>query len=791
MKRLSFWSLRTILLFLVFVSVIPAMGLIFHTASEQRRLATIQVQENAIQLARLASSNQEKFIEASHQLLSVLARLPEVRNPKSALCPRILADLLKQNPIYANLGVIGPEKIIFCSAIPQKIPLDASDRSYVQQAFKTHDFAIGEYQIGRITKKASINFGYPILDQRGRIQAVVFAALDLVWLNQIAANANLPKNSTLTLFDRNGTILTRYPDPEKWVGKSEADRPLVRKMLSQGEGLAEDKGLDGISRLYAFTPLHGAPGAANVYIRVGIPKEIVFAKADQILAQNLIGLGAVGMLALGTGWVIGDVFILRRVKALLNFTRSLSAGDLTVRTGLPHDRSEFGQLAQAFDEMTLGLESKTTAIEYEATHDRLTGLPNRFLLQDRLQQIILIANRENKPVALLIMDMDRFKDVNNALGYPIGDRLLQQFGLRVREVLRESDTLARLEGDKFAVILPSVDLEGATMVTNKIRQNLERPFIHEGLSLEVNASFGIALYPEHAIDAITLTQKADIAMYLSKQTGEPFFVYAASQDQNDPSRLTLLGELRRAIEEDQLFLLYQPKIATQSGQISGVEALVRWKHPQHGIIPPDQFILLAEQTGLIKPLTLWVLKEALRQCSLWHREGIHIGVAVNLSARNLLDPKLPTQISEILQTSEVDPEWLELEITESVIMTDPLRAMDILTRLSKMGIRFAIDDFGTGYSSLGYLQKLPVNTLKVDKSFVLKMTVNKGDEAIVRTTIELAHHFGLKVVAEGVETQETMDKLSSMGCDTIQGFFISRPIPAPELSAWLSKTLKV
>ncbi|MBI1824193.1 MAG: EAL domain-containing protein [Nitrospirae bacterium] len=788
MKNLSFWSLRVLLLLLVFFSVAPALGLIFYTASEQRRFATIQAQENALQLARLASSHHDGVIEAAHQLLAALARLSEVRNGNATACDRILADLLKQYPIYANFGVIGPDKRIFCSAIPHPNSIDASDRAYVQQAFKTHDFAIGDYQIGRITKKASINFGYPVLDGTGRIQVVVFAALDLTWLNQIAANANLPAHSTLTLTDRHGIVLTRYPDPEKWVGKSEADRPLARKILDQGEGVADDQGLDGIPRLYAFTPLHGAPEPGSVYVSVGIPKEAAFAQADRILMHNLIGLGVVGILALGAGWVFGDLFILRRIHALIHFTKQLTAGDLSVRTGLSHDRGELGQLAQAFDDMTQSLSTKTAAVKYEATHDPLTGLPNRFLLQDRLQQVILTAHRENKPVALLLLDIDRFKEVNNALGHPVGDILLKQFGLRIREVLRESDTLARLEGDKFAGILPSAGLEGAMLVANKIRKNLERPFLLEGLSLDVNASMGIALYPEHGMDAVTLIQKADIAMYVSKESGEPFFTYAASRDQNNLRRLTLIGELRQAIKQDQLFLLYQPQISLQTGRISGVEALVRWKHPQHGVVPPDQFILPAEQTGLIKPLTLWVLKEALRQCGVWQREGIQIGVAVNLSARNLLDPKLPDQISEILQTSKADPEWLELEITESVIMTDPLRAMDILTRLNKMGIRFSIDDFGTGYSSLSYLRRFPIDTLKIDRSFVKDITENPDDQAIVSAIIVMAHRLKLSVVAEGVETERQLAFLRSENCDSIQGYLFCRPVPVDEFKElWMSK----
>jgi EAL domain-containing protein (putative c-di-GMP-specific phosphodiesterase class I) len=277
-------------------------------------------------------------------------------------------------------------------------------------------------------------------------------------------------------------------------------------------------------------------------------------------------------------------------------------------------------------------------------------------------------------------------------------------------------------------------------------------------------------------------------MYLAKQAGDPYFVYAADRDQYNPHRLVLIGELRHAVARDQLFLHYQPKVDLHEGRVFGVEALVRWQHPQRGVIPPDQFIMMAEQTGLIKPLTLWVLKTALRQCRAWHQAGMEISMAVNLSARNLLDPKLPDQVAELLQACDVPPDWLELEITESTIMADPARAMEILTNLHKMGIRLSIDDFGTGYSSLGYLKRLPVDIIKIDRSFVMKMRTENNDAVIVRSTIDLAHNLNLKVIAEGVENREIWDQLSAQGCDAAQGYHICRPLPGAEMTFWLNES---
>jgi diguanylate cyclase (GGDEF)-like protein len=427
-------------------------------------------------------------------------------------------------------------------------------------------------------------------------------------------------------------------------------------------------------------------------------------------------------------------------------------------------------------------------IQHLAYYDPLTDLPNRTTLLDRLQQAILAGLRENKTVALLLIDLNNFNEINNTLGHHNGDMIIQGIGPRLKNLTRQSDTIARLEGDKFAMLLPGAGVEGATLIANKIMKALEEPFLLEKLTLEVGVSIGIAIYPDHGLDASAIMQRADVAMYLAKQAGDEYFIYASEKDEYKPNRLALMGELRQAIDRDQLFLLYQPKIDMKSCSLSGVEALVRWQHPQRGLIPPDQFIMLAEKTGMIKQLTLWVLNAALRQSRAWHQDGIQISVAVNLSARNLQDIQFPNLVKGLLETWKVPSSRLDLEITESTIMMDPLRAMDILTRLNQMGVRLSIDDFGTGYSSLGYLKKLPVDEIKIDKSFVMRMAADKDDAMIVRSTVDLAHNLGLKVVAEGVENQDVWEKLSALGCDTAQGYYMSRPISSEDFMRWIRES---
>ncbi len=431
---------------------------------------------------------------------------------------------------------------------------------------------------------------------------------------------------------------------------------------------------------------------------------------------------------------------------------------------------------------------QTAALEYQALHDGLTELPNRILLSDRIRQSVLMAQRNHQPFALLIMDLDRFKEINDTLGHHYGDMVLQQMARRVRAVLRESDTIARLGGDEFAVLLPRTELGQARRIIEKLLTSIEEPFQINEQVLHIGASIGVSLYPQHGEDEVTLMQRADVAMYVAKRNHSGYAVYDPSTDQHSLRNLALLGELRGAIERDELLLYYQPKINMASGQIYGVEALVRWQHPIHGLMYPDEFIPLAEQTGLIAPLTMWVLKAGLAQCQQHSNEALPLDMAVNLSVRNLHDPRFPEKVARLIEESCGDPSRLRLEITETAIMADPNRALETLNSLNAMGVLLSIDDFGTGYSSLAYLKQMPVDELKIDKSFVMGMLEDKSDVVIVRSIVDLAHNIGIPVVAEGVENQQVYDMLKAMGCDAVQGRFVCGPLPVAELMKWIAES---
>jgi diguanylate cyclase (GGDEF)-like protein len=425
-------------------------------------------------------------------------------------------------------------------------------------------------------------------------------------------------------------------------------------------------------------------------------------------------------------------------------------------------------------------------IEHQSSHDALTELPNRILFHDRVGQALLSARRRDERVAVMLIDLDRFKEVNDTLGHRSGDLLLQQVGTTMRTALRASDTVARLGGDEFAVLAPAISgPDAAIALAQKLLAALLSPQEVAGVELEVDASVGISLFPDHGDDVDTLLQRADVAMYLSKETHTPT-VYAPEHDHYSPRRLKLMSQLRRAIADEELLVYYQPQADLQSGEIRGVEALVRWQHPTEGLLGPDAFIPLAEHIGLIRPLTLFVLNQTLRQCRTWRDAGIDLCVAVNITGRDLMDLRLPTEVEELLDRWQIEPDRLELEITENTVLSDPTRAREILTRLHELGVRLAIDDFGAGNSSLGYLKRLPIESLKIDKSFVLNMRSDLDDAVIVKSTIELGHNLGLSVVAEGVEDSQAWQQLLELGCDTVQGYYLARPGPPERITAMLT-----
>jgi diguanylate cyclase (GGDEF)-like protein len=454
---------------------------------------------------------------------------------------------------------------------------------------------------------------------------------------------------------------------------------------------------------------------------------------------------------------------------------------------------ERAPLMEAADDLAFGLSTLRTrqrAAAAEQTirqltyYDALTGLPNRVLLREQLAHAITAAKEDRRPLALVRVELEHLREINESLGDQEADQLVRAVASRLHAEVGDSGRLARMAEAEFAIVVPRAGAEQATQLAQHLLRVLADPIEISGLLLDARSSVGVALFPGHGTDADALLRRSNLALGHALRRGSGFALFKGGLDVECAQRMSLMGDLRSAIEHNELQLFCQPKLQMTSGRVCGAEALVRWPHQRLGLINPDDFIKLAESSGLITPLTYWVLDAALRQSYAWREQGLQQPLSVNLSARDLRDPRLLDRIGGALATWGASPGWIEFELTESALMEDPAGALDTLTRLKKLDVSLTIDDYGTGYSSLSYLRRLPVDSIKIDRSFVTDMVTNKDSATIVRSTIELAHNLDLSVIAEGVEDQRTFDELATLGCDMAQGYCISRPIPVDEFRAW-------
>lgn len=494
-------------------------------------------------------------------------------------------------------------------------------------------------------------------------------------------------------------------------------------------------------------------------------------------------LATISVLALAAALLGGLVLarsVARPVEVLAGAARRIEQGEYTTAVTV-ETRDEMHDLAQGFNRMQHSIAEREAQIAHQADHDALTGLPNRAHAYRHLDGLL----RAGRPLAVLLLDVDRFKEVNDSLGHGIGDEVLVHVGKRLRLGVREADLVARLGGDEYLIVLDGVDAPQAQQVAQFLTEAMRAPMRLGDIELYADLSIGIALAPMHGADQQTLMRRADIAMYDAKAARTGIQTYDAGRDESHANKLGLAHDLRRAIANGEMEVHYQPKLDLRSEAVPHVEALMRWKHPERGFVRPDEFILLAEQTGLIRLLTAWIVETVVRQLAEWQRQGIHIAAAVNVSGLDLMSTGFPAQVEAALQAARLPGDRLVLEITEGTLMRDADLALKVLGRLKELGVRIAIDDFGTGYSSLARLRRMPVDELKIDKSFVLHLATSAEDAIIVRSIVELGHNMGLEVVAEGVEDAASLALLRSYGCDLVQGFHVSRPLTLVALEEWL------
>jgi diguanylate cyclase (GGDEF)-like protein len=497
----------------------------------------------------------------------------------------------------------------------------------------------------------------------------------------------------------------------------------------------------------------------------------------------LLAIAAAVLLALMFSRGIADP-----MKAIAAAARRVGAGDYTPLDASKR-RDEIGELANAFCAMQAGVAASVSRMTELAHRDQLTGLPTKALFADRLEQAIAAGSRAGTPVAVLILNLDQFGHVNDTLGHPIGDMLLREVAARLRSVVRRAnDSVARIGGDEFAILMSGSRLSDAQRVAEAVTRALEVRMTLDGHIVDVRASVGVAVCPDHGHDPGKLLQRADIAMHAAKRDKLKVVMWDDRYDENGEKRLALMSDLRKAVDNEELALIYQPRVALRECGEHFVEALVRWQHPTRGLVPPSEFVPLAEQTGYIRTITQWVLGRAIAQCADWRSRGLPMNVSVNISSCDLVDSELPTRLEQMLEKEGCSASWLTLEVTENAIVGEPGHALKNLERLHKLGCKLALDDYGTGYSSLAYLRRLPLDELKIDKSFTMGMTNDASDALIVRSTVELARKLGLVVVAGGVEDDATLNQLRELGCDAVQGFLLSRPLAAEDVPTWVRES---
>ncbi|MFP5350766.1 MAG: EAL domain-containing protein [Gammaproteobacteria bacterium] len=960
--------MRLRLALLLLLAAVPAAAMLLYIGLDQRRTALDDAHAAALRIARLAALTQtESFVEG-RQLLATIAQLPAVQALHSKTCSPLLARLLDQGSRYVNLGAIDAEGRLRCSAVPFQPPVVLKQREYFRRVMQTGRFAIGNYQVGKVTGQRALNLGYPLINASGGIDGVVFAALDLRWLNRLAAETSLPHGSTLVLVDAAGTALARHPDPERWIGQRVPYGTHIAGDPTRESGTFEAKGLDGIERIYSYTAL--LPGTDplrdSLRLVVGIPRATALGHTQAALRSNLTVLAAVLGFLLVVTWFGSEMLILRGLRNLVSGVRRVAAGDFSARSAMGHGIGEVRELGRAFDDMTkslqhhrqtaqlheqraarlnrvyallsginstivrtreretlyralcrlaidtgrfrlaavliyqpedttfaphshagdgsvvlehlrlpayespaapvaqsllggstlvsnrlvadtrlaipmaaaigrgcracallplrvagavigaialfadepdffdaeeiklleelaadtsLGLDliDKEDELHHLSYYDGLTGLPNRVLFADRLDQALARNRFHARHVAVLIARLDRFKEINTFHGHHAGDTVLQEVSRRLSDVIRSGDTVARTGSAAFGIILTDVGNPGdAAIVARKIMQALERRIEVGGKEMYVALRIGIAVAPSDGSDAETLLRSADAALHLpASDDGTSYRFYTPEIDVNARRRMEIERELRGALTRNELEVHYQPIVDLETLAIIGSEALLRWRNAALGPVSPGLFIPAAEETGLIIPIGEWVLGTACHQARAWRAAGLPSRIAINASAIQLRQTDFEARAQAILEESGVNRDGLALtlEITESNVMENVQRSVERLDALRHRGLSISIDDFGTGYSSLSYLKRLPVDTLKIDISFIHDLTRSDDDVAIVRAIIALAHNLGMQVTAEGIETTEQLAVLRELRCDTGQGFLFSPAVPATAFEA--------
>ncbi|MEK6663983.1 MAG: EAL domain-containing protein [Pseudomonadota bacterium] len=905
MSRIQTSSLRLRVLLLIAAAVLPWLWVTVDAAFSERKLAVEASQRDMLSLVQILSGGQREVIAGAQGLLQVLAALPEVAEGARAPCQTRMKNALMNSQGYVNIGVTDGNGMLLCDAL-NSAPVNSADRKWFREAVRLRHFAVGDYNIGRLSGRPVLVVAIPIPEASPQPLRVVFVAIDVGWLERLLAEAKLPVGMKFSILDAQGVVMARFPQEAGRVGKPNPIPEIIQAIRADGAGAGIAVG--GGNHLFTLVRALGSAGGGAVYVSASLPKSQVLAQNNRILMRQLAVLGLLTVAIFVFAWFATGMVVQRRIRLLIEAAHQFARGDLTIRATVGRGAGELIELEHAFNDMAGSVERafnqnekvmqvatesiivtdshgiivKVNAfteklfgyqrdellgqsiqvlvpvhlreahvghmaryqaqpeirsmsarqdltalckdgseipvnislgplvteegrftivavrdirenkayearILHQATHDALTGLPNRVLFLDLLNRAMAQAEREECLLAIIFLDLDGFKNINDTLGHECGDQLLKEIAQRISAAVRRNDVVARQGGDEFTILLQGVQhVDDVLAVLRKILAAVSEPIHLREKELHVTASLGVTIFPLDDTDAEHLLRNADTAMYRAKDAGRNGFqFYTAEMNAQAQERLTIETDLRRAIAQQEFVLHFQPQVDIASGRVIGAEALLRWNHPEKGMIQPAKFIPVAEESGLIVPIGDWVLRDACRQLRAWQLSGLpSLRIAVNLSARQFREPNLPQRIADIMAECGLqDRGVLEVEITESLLMKNVDVASDMLKQLFDMGVRISVDDFGTGYSSLSYLQRFCLHALKVDQSFVRDITSGSDGAVIAGVIVDLAHKLKLSVIAEGVETLAQLEYLEQIGCDEIQGFYFSRPLPAAAFEA--------
>ncbi|MBL8307721.1 MAG: EAL domain-containing protein [Rubrivivax sp.] len=817
-------NLRTRLLGLVLMAtLVPALLLGWRSAVETDEEIAAAVRSLSL-AARSVAAELEHRVQGTAQLHYGLAhsRVLDDADPKA--CSAYLSEVREAYPQYTGILTALPDGRLHCDSLQTGRTLNVADRSYFQRARSSTSGLVVEPAFGRLTGSSVLQIVHAARDRRQTLRFVLVASLNLHRFAEESQRKAMLGDSELLLVDDGGRVMAwAGTQGEPFTPGSSISGSALHELALKG-GTGELDGRDGQRRIWAAAE---APAlrTAGLRLLLGQHREALVAAPMQRLRQGLVTLAGAALLLFAGVWSLAEWGIRRQVARITSMVNDLGAGDLQARIALPHPRGELGELMAVLNHTADSLQQHRVSIDElsqrlteahgreiserqhneerlarMANFDSLTGLPNRTLFRDRLQHAMAHSRRSGQPCALMFLDIDRFKNINDSLGHDVGDRLLKQVSAVLASCVRDADSVGRrttdapadevfrLGGDEFMILVEDVaSADAVAAIADRVLRALDRRFDIETHELFISASIGITLYTGDAVDLDGLVKQADMAMYRSKDLGrDTYCFFDEKMNEAASQRHQLEVALRHALDRDEFRLYYQPKADLVSGRVTGVEALLRWQPAGQPMVQPDRFIGILEETGLIVPVGLWVLRQACGQLVAWQALGMApMSLAVNLSARQFRHQDLVRQVAGVLADTGFPPERLEVELTESMLIDDSEAVLRILSELAAMGIRIAIDDFGTGQSSLHYLKRFNVDTLKIDRSFVRDTPEDAEDSAIAAAVIALGHALGLRVVAEGVETEAQLGFLRSHACDELQGYLLSRPLAPEAFPAWL------